>query len=420
VAEADEPVKIVYPGRPNDDRGADLRDAVISTGRGLCKGDIEIHANSSGWRAHRHHEDPAYNRVVLHVVYRHDTGEKTILQNGLDIPVLALDKYAEEQANHRVTSAFSPIASPCCRAGPELISRFLDAAGDARFNSRVTHYLQEITAAGPGQALYAGIMTALGYSKNKAPMAELARAVPLRELESFTARAEPDSNCLARLQARLLGVAGLLPSQRNIKRPPENPPGEYEIILEELWEKHGSPARMHFTDWHFFKVRPGNFPTRRIAAMSYLLVRHGQKGLPEGFKAFLEAAAPDNGRCLEESLLVSADGYWNRYMDFGLRLKRRLPALVGRDRAAEIIVNVLLPFFAAYARVTAQPEPAAKALNIFQLYRMPSGNSLEKHMAQQMGIPPAAAATARRRQGLIHIYKTLCTQGKCGECPLHG
>ena len=62
------PLKIIYPGRINDDRGADFRDAVIATGRRLIKGDIEIHVKDSDWRAHRHHRNPIYNRVILHVV----------------------------------------------------------------------------------------------------------------------------------------------------------------------------------------------------------------------------------------------------------------------------------------------------------------------------------------------------------------
>ena len=72
TTERGEPIKIIYSGRINDDRGADFRDAVIATSQGLMKGDIEVHIKSSGWRAHQHHHDPAYNRVILHVVMWHN------------------------------------------------------------------------------------------------------------------------------------------------------------------------------------------------------------------------------------------------------------------------------------------------------------------------------------------------------------
>ena len=68
VTEEGEPIEIIYPGRVNDDQGADFRDAVIATSQGLIKGDIEIHIKSSGWREHGHYRNVAYNQVVLHVV----------------------------------------------------------------------------------------------------------------------------------------------------------------------------------------------------------------------------------------------------------------------------------------------------------------------------------------------------------------
>ena len=89
TTERGKPLKIIYPGRINDDRGADFRDAVLATNRGLIKGDIEVHVKSSDWQAHRHHQDPAYNRVILHVVMWHNTKTATNLQNGKESHILA-------------------------------------------------------------------------------------------------------------------------------------------------------------------------------------------------------------------------------------------------------------------------------------------------------------------------------------------
>ena len=93
ATEEGEQIKIIYPGRMNDDQGADFRDAVIATSGRLTKGDIEIHVKSSDWQAHRHHHDQVYNRVILHVVMWHNAKAATNLQNGRDVPVLALHKY---------------------------------------------------------------------------------------------------------------------------------------------------------------------------------------------------------------------------------------------------------------------------------------------------------------------------------------
>ena len=83
TTEDGEPIRIIYPGRINDDRGPDFRDAVIATERGLVKGDIEVHVKSSNWREHRHHLDPAYNRVILHVVSCNDRDTSDSINLGL-------------------------------------------------------------------------------------------------------------------------------------------------------------------------------------------------------------------------------------------------------------------------------------------------------------------------------------------------
>jgi len=82
VTEDGDGISIVYPGMINGDRGADLVDAVINKDNQILKGSIEVHVKSSSWWSHGHHEDPAYNDVVLHVVYQQDKKEAVNLQNG--------------------------------------------------------------------------------------------------------------------------------------------------------------------------------------------------------------------------------------------------------------------------------------------------------------------------------------------------
>ena len=99
VTEEGEGISIVYPGMINGDRGADLVDAIIHMENKYLRGSIEVHVKSSGWWSHGHHEDPAYNDVVLHVVYRQDKKEAVNLQSGKIIPTLVLEKYVESRVD---------------------------------------------------------------------------------------------------------------------------------------------------------------------------------------------------------------------------------------------------------------------------------------------------------------------------------
>jgi len=121
---------------------------------------------------------------------------------------------------------------------------------------------------------------------------------------------------------------------------------------------------------------------------------------------------------LENGLMVSANGYWVSHSDFGANSQIRNQALIGSRRAAEIIVNVLLPFTLAWSRLSLQPELGRKAINLYHHYPKLAVNSVERHMRNQLGLSSSLVNSARRQQGLIHIYNTLCTQGKCNSCPL--
>jgi len=170
-------------------------------------------------------------------------------------------------------------------------------------------------------------------------------------------------------------------------------------------------------DWRSFKVRPGNLPRRRLAAMSYLLLRYRDEGPLAGLGRALENSTSENTRNrLEGSLVVAASDYWAENLDFGLPARGPVPALLGADRASIIIVNVLLPFVAAWGR----PALAEKAAETYRRYPALAENAPERHMRHQLGANRLVVNSVRRQQGLLHVFKTFCVQGKCPECPLGG
>ena len=425
VTEEGEPIQIVYPGRINDDRGADLLDAVIISRRGLIKGDIEVHVKSSSWWGHRHHQDPTYNRVILHVVFWHDTGTAINLQNGQKVPPLALNRFINNQTDRHVNPAYLSTDRylPCRRAvgrrNAGVMGELLDMAGEERFLAKAACFQATLAETEASQSLYQGIMGALGYTKNKLPLIELAGRMPLRRLESVISDKLPDDECLAQQQALLLGTAGLLPSQRPNQYRTGYRDDEWTVKLERAWAAARLTETMSEDDWHLFKVRPSNFPTRRLAAMSYLLLRYREKGILEALIRQLDKAPVDTGCSgLGKALRVTTDGYWANHLDLGLPSQMSLPTLLGEGRAADIIVNVLLPFAAAWGRFTARMELARKAFDLYRHHPRLDVNTVERHIRNQLGINHYLVNSAQRQQGLIHIYKTLCSQGKCHQCPI--
>jgi hypothetical protein len=410
VTESGDPVRIIYPGRRNRSHGADFLDAVIATGHGLVTGDIEVHVRSSGWRAHKHYLDPAYNRVVMHVVYHNDTDADARLHNGRSVPTLALDKLSGKETGHGRDNGILPCRRAISRLKADGVGAVLEAAGEERFHARTGEFRRH--RAGPGQALYEGIMAALGYARNKSQFLTLARSVPLKILESNIRGETTEDACLAHVQSVLLGAAGLLPSQRPQMKTAGGRAETCVNRLEKIWKVTGRTAVLSAGDWHVSGTRPGNIPVRRIAAMSYLLLRYRRDGLLAGLSKTLYPGETGTGYSqAENSLVVNAEGYWARNLDFHLPVRNAAPALLGRGRASDIVINVLLPFAAA----TISED---RALEMYRSYPRLETNTLERHMLQQLGLDRKTANSACRQQGLIHIYRTLCSRGKCGECQL--
>lgn len=422
------PVRVLHPGRRGRGAGPDFRDALIATpSGGLLRGDLELHVRASDFRAHGHHRDRRYDGVVLHVVFEDDLAEDTHLASGRRAPVVALAPWARKRAEELAAWLAGPglWREPChnavARLGREEVLRKLEALGDRRFREQEAALAVALREQGPGEALYRALLAGLGYGGDRRLLEAVAELLPWRELASRLASA-PSGEQAVLTEALLLGVAGLLPSQRGAE-----PGDRHEMGLEEQFRIRGrglllaqgplpGGAPTSASSVEPSAVRPANHPARRLAGLAQLLVRHGL--------ILREGAAP--GGPLEEPVsrliadwTVPAQGYWQRCLAPGATTSRPPGALIGRGRAIELLVNALLPWAAAEAEARGDSDGAARARACFARLPRPSPYGalafLEANLRTDGGPLPL---DARRQQGLLALYKTECTQGGCGRCPL--
>jgi hypothetical protein len=352
-----------------------------------------------------------------------DNGEKiNRRQNGKDILTLSLETCLPGAIEELMETAqlSLPPAEPCSRAlerrGARAVAQVLDRAGEERFFSAAESFRREMRAKARAQVLYEGIMRALGYARNKQSFQELAAKVPLSTIEALSQETSPDQSS-SLLQALLLGTAGLLPSQRRRGKGGEEEPAKE---LERLWHSLGGGKRMDEDSWRLFRVRPVNFPTRRLVAVSHLLAACREDGLFSTMLRLVSRAAAGDPRAMERGLLVTTGGYWAEHYDFGKATGRRMPALIGRGRAREIGVNILLPFFFSWAEGSSWSQLREKVLHLYRSYPPLMENHLLRRMAQRLwGEPaPRLSLTACQQQGLLQLHRAFCLPRKCAECPL--
>jgi hypothetical protein len=413
-------LRVVYRGRPAGGPGPDFRDAVIAGGEQEWRGDVELHVAASAFRQHGHHRDPAYDNVVLHVVFWDDERLETRLACGRSVPTLALAPWVARRAEelHGWLTQPAHWQEPCrtalARLGPAAVAAILEDAGDVRFREKADAFAAAIAVMEEEAVLYRGLLEGLGYSRNRDPFRRLAETLPWRTLRSHLAARAPEERLLA-AEAALLGTAGFLS--------PELSADPYVAALQERWRIQSAaeaPVSLvsTFLPWEL-TGRPQNHPARRLAGSARLLARYAEGGLRDG----LMAAVGAGPAALAGALRVPADGFWCDHYDLTSGPARLPTGLIGPGRAGELAVNIVLPFALAWGESHGDASLAEAAVAVFRRYPRPSSYGVLKSLSASLG--RRVTAGARRGQGMLHLFRGYCRQGGCvgdvpgqGRCPL--
>ena len=185
-------ILIRAPGSWNLLGGPDFRDARLMIDGVPLAGDVEVHFHSSDWHAHRHAEDRAYDKVVLHVIlFPPGPDERRALRrDGREIPALVLlpwlyrglEEYAADEALEKITSqdAAEKISDLAALAAADR-DVLLRAHATRRWEMKVHFAALRIDKLGWTDAAHHAALEILGYKRNRAPMVATATAHPLRE-----------------------------------------------------------------------------------------------------------------------------------------------------------------------------------------------------------------------------------------------
>ncbi len=424
------PIQVLKPGFWNSDEGPDFVHAELLIDGVLNAGDVEIHIRSSGWYDHKHHLDPRYNRVILHVVFwNDDINLRTRLQNGKRIPTLEIldrldtpigDLFDEREVTKATSTDYCRVTGKTLKIEP--VQSVFDELGQERLLEKVDAMRNLLVRVDFEQLLYEGIMEALGYAKNRKAFRELAQRAPLSQLLG-----KPDEE----IQAILFGVAGLLPSQSQQGVEWDEADRAFIEHLDPIWvsaEQYKNPTRMTAEQWHFAGIRPANYPTRRIAAISQLISRC-QDTLMMDFLPLIEEAATANRRGLTrirrqllDRLMPTPSGYWEEHSHFGRGIPQHGTALIGEARASDIIINILAPIALVWAEHSQSPRLAEAVQRLYDSYPKLQENHITQQIEAQIfseGQPiKLISPSAKKQQGAIYLHRNFCSSQLCDLCPI--
>lgn len=437
--------------------GPDFKNARVRIGNLTFVGDIEIDNDYRDWMHHGHNIDRKYNKVILHASLTNKFNQPYVYtKEGRKVPSICLNRFIDDSLLKNVVvdtdDKTKHLRCTVCNKNISLYvkEKFLTDLGIERFKKKCKKihmrlkellYLKELKISEPviqydllpsfddkkfpiqsfqdqyiwQQVFYELIFEALGYSNNKTIMTNLAQSVPL----SFIKKLDIDNEYQDLIESTLFGVAGLLPKENEIV---DEKISAYVSQLLKNWSLikriYDGPTYSP-TDWHFFKLRPQNFPTIRIAAGSRIINEITKNNLIG--KLADKIAEIKNFTMLINYLrslfIIKSEGYWAFHYVFDKPCNGDVKFFVGTPRADEIVVNVILPFFALYFEVFQNEKLTQKVYKLYTLYRQKSDNKIVRSVASDLGVTELAKRTVYA-QGMIELFRNFCSKSQCLECQI--
>jgi hypothetical protein len=400
------PVEIVHRGTWSHGLGPDFRDALIlSAGRELRAGSIEMHLRTRGWIEHGHHLDEAYDSVVLHVVGRHDATE-TRRADGAIVPVVEVGPVARFAVPELASWDWARVGGHSCAervasSRPQALKDALARLGDARLAARSARIEGRLPSEPAGEILWGELLDGLGFAANREPMQALARTLSLTDLET-TLQTTPPGARLAVVQGILLGAAGFLPLS-----PTEAHLGRLDpesiSDLEDAWLTRGGAWHadaLQPAAWNRTRVRPANHPVPRLLAAANLLSMASANG---GLLVALMGILTERDDAVWAFRALCGSGKMG----------------IGKDRAVDMLASGVIPVALALAAQTGDDRLTEAAARHWERLPSPAANAITRRaMSQVAGAANLAGIGARGAQGLIHLDTALCQPRRCFECPI--
>ena len=366
-----QPIQILSVGEHNRNAGPDYSHARIRIGDREWVGNVELHIHSGDWYRHNHHQDKAYDSVILHVV--RDADKQVFNSRGEAVAQCAL-QYPDGQdyltglltEAMRMDSAASRIG--CAQQlidDPQLLTdgwrrMLLRKRLDCKQAS--IERLLNITQGSWEHAFYVSLARNFGFHTNSVPFEELAIATPLSAL-----RKHRDS--LLQLTAMLLGQSGLPIHDEQMVR-------EYDFLRTKF-----NLTPIDGSQWKLGRIRPQNSPERRIRQFANLM--HKSEFL---FSKVLEMTDID-----ALAQLFAQDGF-------------------GRSSIDILLINTVIPYKYAYARLrSTNGDDAAIAM-------MENIAAEDNTVIRQWRMLGQRISTAADSQALLHLYQNYCQHHECVNC----
>ncbi|NVK52712.1 MAG: DUF2851 family protein [Flavobacteriaceae bacterium] len=389
-------IQVQYPGAYNTNSGPDFLNAKIVIDDILWVGHVEIHVKSSDWYVHKHEEDISYDTVILHMVWDDDV--EVFRKDNKQIDTLEVATYINKSTlkNYLMLSSNTACWIPCqnllTAVDAFTINQWKESLFFERLEQKTTliHQLLNKSNNDFEAVLFVLLAKSFGLKVNAEAFLRLATSV------DFSVVRKERSTGIG-LSALLFGQAGFL--EETIEDP-------YFICLknEYAYQRHKYQlqpiGKNHFK---FFRLRPSNFPTVRIAQLAALYSNYEQ--------LFSKLLNVNNLNDFYELFKYALPPFWDTHFTFQKSSKKRKKKIT-KQFVDLLIINAIIPLKFVYLK--SRGEVFEESLLNLAIQLKPEINSIISKFLE-LGF---TAKNAFDTQALLQLKNNYCAKKRCLQCAI--
>ncbi|SIR36647.1 DUF2851 family protein [Maribacter ulvicola] len=394
VSTSNEAIHVVSTGMHNHLSGPDFFNAQVELNGQLWAGNVEIHVKSSDWYAHNHQEDDNYNNVILHVVWEDDVA--VFRKDGSEIPTLSLKEYIPLKVLQTYQNLFDSRNYRFINCENEfneidefLKNNWLERLFVERLEQKSIYINQLLKETNNDweQVLFLMLLKTFGSKINRDSFVEIGKSIDFSMIRKLHKKP-------LQLESLFLGQANLLESTiegdvyfNDLKK-------EYQFL------KHKFNLSPISKSPEFFRLRPLNFPTIRLAQLSTIYSENNNL-----FHLLIEHEELD----FLKSLKLGTSEYWENHFTFG-KVAKKSKKRLSTSFINLVLINTIIPLKFAYNRYKGGLE------NDVFLRMMSKIKREENSIIVNFGKLGITMDNAKDSQAYLQLYNNYCVNDKCLDC----
>jgi hypothetical protein len=391
-----ERLTILKSGLHNKNAGPDFLNAQLKIEGQTWIGNLEMHTKASDWYLHNHETDANYDAVILHVVWENDA--VIFMKNNKPLPTLVLKDFVDASVLNNYRKLFlTPTNWIPCKDAIVTVDEFTFSNWKERlFFERLERKSIEISSLLQQEnnnfeaVLFQLLAKNFGLKVNADAFLRLAQSIDF----SIIQKVGFNKNQFAAL---LFGQAGFLEEEiedeyyQQLKR-------EYNY-LKHKFKLNAIPKN----EFSFFRMRPNNFPTIRIAQLVSLFNTHQN--------LFSKLMAINKLKDFHELFAVEIHPFWKTHYNFEATSKPS-PKKLTSSFVDLLIINTIIPLKFLYEKSRGEMDTPS-FLKLLNNIKSEKNNIISKF--HEIGV---GAKNAFETQALLELKNKYCAPKRCLECAI--